>query len=58
MDSNTPLKGVSESICSVRILLGGSLNPSAVLEFSKMYKFIVKFVIFSIAGVTQLKTTK
>ena len=30
----------------------GSLNPSAVLEFSKMYKFIVKFVIFFIARVT------
>ena len=36
----------------------GCLNLSAVLEFSKMYKFIVKFVIFSIARVTQLKMTK
>ena len=36
----------------------GSMNPSAVLEFSKMYKFIVKFVVFSFAEVTQLKLTK
>ena len=34
------------------------LNPYVVLEFNKMYKFIVKFVIFSIARVTQLKMTK
>ena len=39
MDSETPLP------------LRESLNPSAVLEFSKMYKFIVKFVIFFIVGV-------
>ena len=37
MDSETSLKG--------------SLNPSVVLEFSKMYKFIVKFAIFFIAEV-------
>ena len=36
----------------------GSLNPSTMLEYSKIYKLIVKFVIFSIAGVTQLKITK
>ena len=37
--------------------LRGSLNPFAVLEFSKMYKFIVKISIFFIVGVTQLKMT-
>ena len=30
----------------------GSLNTSTVIEFSKICKFIVKFVIFFIAGVT------
>ena len=37
-------------------ILRGSLNPSAVLEFSKMYKFIVNFVFFSLPE-WQLKMT-
>ena len=43
MDSETPLP------------LRESLNPSAVLEFSKMYKCSLRFVILLSLGVTQLK---
>ena len=41
-----------ESPLDSKYILKGSLNPSAVLEFSKMYKFNVKFVIIFISGVT------
>ena len=37
--------------CTVETTWHAGRNPSTVLEFSKMYKFIVKFVIFFIAGV-------
>ena len=42
MDSETPSTIQMDS----EFPLMGSLNPSAVLEFSKFYKFIVKFAFF------------